>query len=276
MTSEILVLGATGTTGSRVLNGLRQHGADARGASRSAAGFARFDWNDPKTWADVLRGVTAVYLVGPVDGRDPVAPVTDFLEQAAAAGVRRTVLLSSSALAPSETGPGALPELVRHRMAEFAILRPSWFMSNTLGTTPLAAGIRAGQVLTATDHARVGFIDPADIAAVAVETLTIERSLDAELVLTGPSSHSYSELCALASEITGRAISHHSVSIEQFTAYLIDMGVPATYAPLLAALDSHIAGGSEDRVTDTVEQITGHPPRGLRDFLQAHSKQLAA
>lgn len=275
MTSEMLVLGATGTTGSRVLNGLRQHGVDARGASRSAVGFARFDWNDRKTWTNVLRGVTAVYLVGPVDGSDPVAAVTEFLEQAAAVGVRRTVLLSSSALAPAETGPGALPELVRQRMAEFAILRPSWFMSNTFGTTPLAAGIRAGQVVTATGDARVGFIDPEDIAAVAVQALTIERPLNAELVLTGPSAHSYAELCALASEMTGRTISHHSVSVEQFTAYLIDMDIPAAYAPLLAALDGQIRGGSEDRVTDTVEQIIGRPPRSLRQFLQAHRKQLA-
>lgn len=276
MTSAILVLGATGTTGSRVLNGLRQHGADARGASRSAAGFTRFDWNDSTTWDGALDGVTAVYLVGPVDGRDPVAPVADFLGQAVAAGVRRTVLLSSSALAPSETGPGALPGLVRHSMAEFTILRPSWFMTNTLGTTPLAAGIRAGRVVTATNDARVGFIDPDDIAAVAVEALTIERSLDAELVLTGPSAHSYTELCALAGEITGRAISHRSVSVEQFTAYLIDRGVPAPYAPLLASLDAHIAAGSEDRVTDTVEQISGRPPRSLRDFLHAHLSELAA
>ncbi|MGA9872131.1 MAG: hypothetical protein WBQ44_13435 [Rhodococcus sp. (in: high G+C Gram-positive bacteria)] len=43
-------------------------------------------------------------------------------------------------------------------------------------------------------------------------------------------------------------------------------GVPAEYAPILAAADSDIEAGSEDRVTDVVEHVTGRP-RSFEHFV---------
>jgi uncharacterized protein YbjT (DUF2867 family) len=54
----ILVLGATGKTGRRVVPRLRERGADVRAASRS--GETRFDWTDRSSWADAVRGAEAV------------------------------------------------------------------------------------------------------------------------------------------------------------------------------------------------------------------------
>jgi hypothetical protein len=36
---------------------------------------------------------------------------------------------------------------------------------------------------------------------------------------------------------------------------------------VLAALDDGIRGGAEDRVTGTVQQITGRSPRSFHDFV---------
>jgi hypothetical protein len=46
-------------------------------------------------------------------------------------------------------------------------------------------------------------------------------------------------------------------------------GISAAYAAVPAALDTDIAAGSEDRVTDTVERVTGRPARGFREFAEA-------
>ena len=42
------------------------------------------------------------------------------------------------------------------------------------------------------------------------------------------------------------------------------------YATTLAAMDTSIAEGSEDRVTDNVLRITGRQPSSLADFAARH------
>ena len=152
----VLVIGGTGTTGSRVT---RRLGDEARIASRSTG----FDWYDQNTYAPALDGTRAVDLIPPVRQIDPAPHVERFLEMA---GGRRVVLLSSSALPPN---PNA--ELVR-RLPEWAVLRPSWFMQNFTGNHPVAQGVAAGEIVTATGDGRVAFVDADDIAAVAVKALT--------------------------------------------------------------------------------------------------------
>jgi uncharacterized protein YbjT (DUF2867 family) len=66
MTDTVLVLGATGKTGRRLVPKLAQHGASVRAASRQPGeGRTLFDWNRPDIHKAALAGVDAVYLVPP-------------------------------------------------------------------------------------------------------------------------------------------------------------------------------------------------------------------
>ena len=56
----ILVLGATGKTGRRVVDRLTAAGVPVRAGSRTA--IPPFEWNDPTTWEAALDGVGAVYV----------------------------------------------------------------------------------------------------------------------------------------------------------------------------------------------------------------------
>jgi nucleoside-diphosphate-sugar epimerase len=60
-TPLILVLGATGKTGSRVANILTTRGLAVRTAARSGADV-RFDWDEPGTYAPALEGIAHVDL----------------------------------------------------------------------------------------------------------------------------------------------------------------------------------------------------------------------
>jgi uncharacterized protein YbjT (DUF2867 family) len=268
----VLVTGGTGTTGSRVTAFLRARGVDVRTASRHpVAGDGRhvlFDWADPGTFAAAVDGVDRVFLVAPLSDTDPALAVGGFLDAAVAAGTRRVALLSSSAVTDAPTGLGALPPLVRDRVPEVAVLRPSWFMQNFVGSHPVAAGIRdRGQITTATGSGRVAFIDPGDIAAVAGHLLLGDPIPDGELILTGPQALSYDEAAAVVSEITGTAVHHTSITVEELTAAIEASGVPHAYARVLAEMDEEIAGGSTERITTTVQDVTGRAPRSFRDFL---------
>jgi uncharacterized protein YbjT (DUF2867 family) len=271
--STTLVIGASGTTGSRVVAQLAAAGHGVKAASRRAtpvpgAAPVRFDWYDPSTHAAALDGADRVYLIPPLADSDPVAVMVPFLRRARAAGVHRAVLLSSSAI--PEGGPAvgsvhrALPDLVE----QWAVLRPSWFMQNFTGKHAHALSIRErGSILTATGSGRVGFIDAGDIAAVAFHALTDEHAPDTDLVLTGPEALSYDDVAAIMTEVTGRLVVHRSLSCEQMRNRLAAQ-IPEEFAAMLAGLDRAIAEGSEDRVTDAVQRLTGRPARTFRAFLE--------
>ncbi|WRZ35432.1 NAD(P)H-binding protein [Streptomyces phaeochromogenes] len=267
-----LVTGGTGTTGRRVAAFLRTRGVAVRTASRHPVTgddqHVIFDWADPRTFAAAVDGVDRVFLVAPLSDSDPASAVESFLDAAVAAGTRRVVLLSASAVTDAPSGLGALPPLVRARVPEVAVLRPSWFIQNFVGNHPVAVGIRErGRITTATGRGRVAFIDPDDIAAVAGQLLLGDPIPDGELILTGPQALSYDEAAAVVGEVTGTAVHHTSITVEELTAAIEASGVPHDYARVLAEMDEEIAGGSEERITTTVQDVTGRAPRSFRDFL---------
>ena len=258
---SVLVIGGTGTTGSLLAPLL----PDARIGTRKPVrdNHVRFDWDVPATYESALHGVDRVYLIPPVGVVDPAPVVESFL--AKARHVRRVVLLSSSAVPDSATGMGALPALVR-AMPEWAVLRPSWFMQNFTGDHAVAAGVRAGEIVTATGAGRVGFVDAADIAAVAARALLDPVPHNTDHLITGPEALSYADAAAIITEVTGRPVRHRPVSTEELTERLATV-LPREFAALLAGLDEDIRGGAEDRVTTTVEDVTGRPPRSFREFV---------
>uniref|UniRef100_UPI002A80EEB8 NAD(P)H-binding protein n=1 Tax=Streptomyces sp. CRN 30 TaxID=3075613 RepID=UPI002A80EEB8 len=278
-TGTTLVTGATGTTGSRVTAQLLAAGHRVRAASRRATPVPdteaiRFDWYDPATFRDALAGTDRVYLVPPVGDPAPAAVMLPFLQQARAAGVRRAVLLSSSAVPAGGPAVGAVHQALPGLFEEWAVLRPSWFMQNFTGDHAHATTLRErGTVLTATGSGRVGFVDADDIAAVAVHALTGDTAPNTDLVLTGPEALSYDDVAALYAEVTGRLATHRPLMYEEMCDHLTRIaGVPPEFAALLAALDRAIADGSEDRVTDTVQRLTGRPPHDLRTVLRRESR----
>lgn len=273
-----LVIGATGTTGSRSAAQLTAAGHRVRAASRRAVPVAgaepvRFDWYDPATHAAALDGVDRVYLVPPVGDSDPAATMLPFLRRARTAGVRRAVLLSSSAIPEGGPAVGTVHRALPGLFGQWAVLRPSWFMQNFTGTHAHARGIRDdGVIRTATASGRVGFVDAEDIAAVAVRALTDERAPNTDLVLTGPEALSHDDIAAVVTEVTGRSVTHCRLSYEQMRDRLA-AEVPREFAAMLAGLDRAIADGAEDRVTDTVQRVTGRPPGTFRALLEREARK---
>ncbi|WP_051774786.1 NmrA family NAD(P)-binding protein [Streptomyces sp. NRRL S-237] len=277
-TPATLVIGATGTTGSRTTAHLVAAGWRVKAGSRRAvpvpgAEPVRFDWYDPTCFGDAVAGVDSVYLVPPVGDPDPAAVMLPFLDRARAAGVRRAVLLSSSAIPEGGPAVGQVHRALPGLFDEWAVLRPSWFMQNFTGAHAHADSIRAdGVILTAAGTGRVGFVDADDIAAVAARALTDDRAPDTDLVLTGPEALSHDDIAALLTEVTGRQVVHHHLTYEAMRDRLA-AAVPPAFAAMLAAMDRSIAEGSEDRTTDTVHRLTGRPPH---DFRAVAARELAA
>lgn len=269
---KILVLGATGNTGSALVQLLKASGRPVRTASRGelagSPDHVRFVWDDSSTYGPAVAGVERLYLVAPVGAADPLPLVKPFLAQAFATGLQRVVLLSSSAVNLGDPGLGQIDALVRATVPQWATLRPSWFMQNFVGDHPLAEGIRSrGEIVTATGDGRLSFVDARDIAATAAALLQADSIVSSEHLVTGPEALTYTEAAALISEVTGRPVRHVAVTAEVLTQRLIAAGYEAAFASALAGLDEEIRAGRQAQIADTVHRLTGRPPRSLHDFI---------
>ncbi|ROO51920.1 uncharacterized protein YbjT (DUF2867 family) [Micromonospora sp. Llam0] len=290
----VLVLGATGKTGRRIVDGLVARHHPVRAASRqqptddrltddrsadhrptnpdAVARHVTSDWADPVSHRAAVTGVHATYLIPPPGTTDPAAQLDPFLDLARDAGVQRIVLLSSSAFQAGDPGFGQVHTTIAKQFPQWAVLRPSWFMQNFVGEHPHAHSIlRDGEIVTATGAGRVAFIDVADIAAVAVRVLTDSTPHNTEHLLTGPQAHSYADVAAMISEVSGRPVRHTAIGVDTMHRRLASFGIPDAFAAILAGMDGDIAAGSEDRTTSTVSDVTGRAPTSLRDFCTAHA-----
>lgn len=263
----VLVVGATGTVGTLVAERLADAGVAVTAAARGGA--VRFDWHDPDTWDAALTGVDAMYLIAPGGDADPVLAMKPFLDLALAAGVKRAVLQSASSVRVGDPGLGRVHEAVASTFPQWAVLRPCWFMQNFTGGHVQAAAIRTrGEIVSATGTGAVGFVDARDIARVAAAVLTADDAPNRDAVLTGPQALTYDEVAEVISDASGRLVEHVGVSEGRLAEIFEEDGVPAEYARTLAAMDTAIAGGAEDRVTDEVPWLTGTAPRPFNEFVQ--------
>ncbi|WP_430782430.1 ergot alkaloid biosynthesis protein [Actinoplanes sp. G11-F43] len=272
--APVLITGASGTTGSRLARLLTESGVPIRRAGRTG-GDVRFDWNDPATFAGAVRDIRSVYLIAPLGVADPAPIVTPFLAAARDAGVTRIALLGSSAIPVGTPGLGTLGPLAGEYIPEWTVLRPSWFATNfTGGHLHARTARRDGELVSATGDGRIPFIDPADIAAVAGHVLTTPETPPHDLVLTGPEALRFDDVAAALTTVTGRRVSHRRVTETELAAHLRRHGTPPEFAGLLAALDTAIAAGAENRTTTTVRDLTGTAPRPLLHVLRSEQGSL--
>ncbi|MGC5628097.1 NAD(P)H-binding protein [Georgenia sp. Z1344] len=261
----ILVLGGTGTVGSRVVQQLRAAGVASRPAARGTE--PPFDWGEPGTWDAALDGVHRLYLLLPDDGELPDA----FLEQAASAGVRRVVLHSDRGIDVMSVERLQRAEAaVRGSGLEWAILRPDWFDQNF--ETFLRDDVRAGRVALPVGDGRQGFVDAEDIAAVAVRALTTDDHIGEVLELTGPEAISFGEAAAAIGRATGRTVTYvgepgayrEAMAGAGLPEPVVD-GIVAQFAPLRAAGDTTPTG--------TVERVLGRPARPFEVYAEEAARR---
>ncbi|WP_199431453.1 NAD-dependent epimerase/dehydratase family protein [Qaidamihabitans albus] len=274
----VLVTGGTGQTGRVVTDLLHRRGVYVIVASRNhprepltpGVRHLRFDWADPATHDDALREVDSIYLLPPPLDADPVNVVDGFLRRARDAGVRRTVLLNSSAFPLRARGLHAV-RLTVQQLPEWSVLLASGFMQNFVGTHPTAVAVRERhEIVAAAGDGRTGWIDAADVAAVAAELLTRADHDNREHVLTGPEALAYDDMAATIAAEWGLPVRYRPVTAAERTVQLTEAGLPRPFVDALVGADVLTASGAEDRVTTEVAQIAGRAATSFAEFVRRH------
>lgn len=267
----ILVTGATGKSGRRVVSRLRAKGLPVRAAARN--GEHVFDWTDRGTWDAALKGVRSVYIVQ-LDGTQLVRP---FIERAVRHGVERIVLASGRGIDDPDyvkDSSGVLDGIldseaaVRESGLEWTISRPGWFAQN-FSEGFFADAIRTGELRLPAGDGAAGFVDAEDIAAVVVAALTEDRHVGEIYELSGPRAVTLAEAVATISEATGREIRYVPLSVEDYVAELVRQGMPPADAAAFADVIEPLREGKDEHVSDGVQRALGCPPRTFAEFAQS-------
>lgn len=263
MTNQpILVVGATGKTGSRVASKLEAKGLNVRRGSRGSD--TPFDWEDRSTWASVLTGVSKAYVTYFPDLAFPgaIEKLEAFAKVALDTGLQHVVLLSGR----GEHFAGMGEEVIRNSGLGFTIVRSAWFAQN-FSEGYLCDPILGGVLPMPGGDIAEPIIDIDDIADVVVAALTEDGHLGERYEVTGPRLMTFAEMAAVLTRTLGRPIRHVPITFEDFHA-----NVAASGGEFVAEVFTKIAretlDGRNAFVTDGVERALGRKPRDFADFAE--------
>ncbi len=269
----ILVTGARGNIGSRVLHTLADAGRAVRGSGRNISGLAlpegaeavALDLTDPSGAAAALDGVRTVFLY-PTRG-----DISGFLDAAVKAGAEHAVLLSSpgSYDAVEHAGPigvhhQAIEAAVRESGLPHTVLYPSWLGSNVF--RDWAEQISAGKVSLAYPEWQINPIHLGDVAEVAADLLVREQFRGRSLVVTGPESLTQREAVGQVSEALGRPIELEELTREQALAARPEWFPEAVLDSLLSVAET--LGNTPATVNNNIERVLGRPARTFAEWLR--------
>ncbi|KIF58502.1 NmrA family transcriptional regulator [Pseudomonas fluorescens] len=282
---SILVIGATGTIGSLVTQGLAEAGAEVKALVRQTgkrdfpAGVSEVvgDLTDVASMRQALASVRTLFLLNAVTP-DEVTQALITLNLAQEAGIERIVYLSvihadTFTNVPHFTGKYTVERMLESLDLPVTILRPAYFMQNELmvrqtiqdyGVYPMPIGSQG-----------VAMIDARDIADVAVaELLRRDRADSAQervtLELVGPQVLTGESVAKIWSTTLGRDVAYGGDDVAAFEAQL------ATYGPGWLAYDMRLMMAGIQRfgmqagaaAVERIEGLIGHPLRRYEDFVR--------
>lgn len=275
------VLGGTGVTGGQVVAALKKKGAEftcivrdpdaAKAKLGGDVNVVQGDLSDPASLDKALEGIDTLYLLC---GHSPKLGELERngLEAAKRAGVSYIVESSGSEKGIAADSPSDIMKMhyhveneVRASGIEWAISRPNFFMSNLMGMAEPVA--KMGKLVTTLPpETAISMIHPADIGESVAELLTNRDRAGQEYFLTGPVV-TMGDVAKAISKAVGKEVEYLQVPPEAAKKAMEEKGMPDWLMAHMGAMMGFAARGEMAGESDWVQQLTGHAPRTLDDWL---------
>jgi len=140
-----------------------------------------------------------------------------------------------------------------------------------------------GKIFTACQDGEMPFVSADDIAEVAFRALTNEKSFDRDLRVLGRELLTYDDVSAqihagehaltskVAAKLTaalGRPVEHVKLDKQGRYQNLVQAGLSEYFAQFFTNVEIKASEGLETASNSVVEDVTGHPPKSLHDFIR--------
>jgi NAD(P)H dehydrogenase (quinone) len=288
--NPVLVTGASGQLGSRVVQLLVDDGVPVIAATRNPAKIAEFgvevrtaDFDQtPEELAKAFAGARRMLLIS-TNAIDRPGHRYEQHQRAIDAAKRAGVthIVYTSMTHPVKDSP-VLIALDHLRTEEalaasglgYTALRNNLYTDLLLMSLP--AAIASGQLFAAAGDGGAAYVTREDCARAAAAALRADFDGKRQLEITGPAVVTYGELASLASELSGKEVAYVPVDEEALVAGMVERGLPEPVARLMASFDTGMKQGLFGPATGAVEELTGHKPTSVRAFLKANKGALTA
>ncbi|MGL6260326.1 SDR family oxidoreductase [Vibrio sp. WXL210] len=274
----ILVLGATGNTGSEVVKQLgalgadfkvmirNQAGAKALGLSQQQVRFGNYD--DVNSLIAAMEGVESIYLSMAIH-QDNALWVENVLSAMKASGAQHLVKLSGMG-ATTDAGSHIIrthaltDEMVKASGVDYTLVQPNSFYQNLFGS--LESIKATGQFYLPMGNAKQSVVDIRDVAGVVVASLTQPQHRNKTYQLSGPEPLTFAEQANILSLAAGKPIEYIAVSRQAAIDGMKAAGLNDWLAEQLGEILDWFAQGHYAYVTNDVEVVLGRPARRFEAF----------
>ena len=291
MTETILVTGASGQLGGRVIHHLldtqtvdparliavtrdpaRLAGLAAKGVTVRTGDFA-----DAASLAAAFVGADKALIISTQEIGQRLPQHKAAIEAAVKAGVKRLAYTSmpnpepgnSVIFAPEHYGT---EQAIKQTGLPYTIFRNGWYQENLLMSLPQA--LASGQWYTSAGQGRVAHAARDDIAAAIAAALASHEVESRTYTLTGSEALTTDEIAARASKVLGKPLQVVHLTDEQLAEGMRAAGVPEAYVPMLVSFDTNTREGGIDVVTDDVKKLSGRAPAPIEAFFAANRAAL--
>jgi NAD(P)H dehydrogenase (quinone) len=293
MSGSILVTGAAGTLGKRVLERLlaRKGGDHIVATTRKPEALAAFaaqgvevrraDFDDEAGLAAAFAGVERALLISTDSLDKPGHRV-----QQHAAAIRALEAVGAKHVAyTSMPNPNKSRILIAKDHAEteallaksslgYTVLRDNIYSEMLLQS--LQSAVASGKLIDAREKGKVAYVTRDDCAAIAAAVLVEPPPGNQFLDVTGPEALGSAQIAELVSQLSGRKIEHVSIPLSALIDGMAEHGLPRPIAEIYASFDAGIAANELDLVSNHVERFSGQKPQSFADFLRANKSAWAA
>ena len=249
------------------LSDLAERGASVRPA----------DFDQPETLVEAFAGGERLLLISTDDLGRRTAQHRATIEAAREAGVRHVTY--TSYLNPVEENPAvitpshqATEQALRESGLAWTMLRNAFYAEYQVPAG--AQAIASGRLVHNSGDGRIAYVSREDCAAAAAAVLTTDGHENKAYDITGPEALSQDDVAALLSEVSSRPVEAVALDDEAFIQGLTAAGVPEPAALEFASYGRAIREGYLGEASGAVENLTGRPPRSLREVFEAHRDDL--
>ena len=266
----ILVVGASGTVGTELINQLKQQGHQTRATTsqkvQNSQELMHINLATGEGIKDAFEGVDKAFFLSPPGYADQYALLSPLIKEAKRRGLKKVVLMTAMGANANDSTPFRRAEIELEKSGlNFNIIRPNWFFQNF--SSFWIQGINEqNKILLPAGKAKVSFIDARDISAVAAKLLTSDAFDRKDFDLTGPEAVDHNQVAEAISKVSDRKVEYQEIKPEELKQGLLKAGAPEDYANFLVMIFGFLREGYSERLTSSVKDITGLEPRALSKY----------
>jgi NAD(P)H dehydrogenase (quinone) len=278
---KILVTGATGKLGSKVVDSLlksipaselavsvrdpeKAEGLRARGVEVRQGDFDR-----PETLDNAFKDIDRLLIISADgDNETRIRQHTDAVQAAVRAGVKfiaytslANAIESKNLMAPPHVATEAA---IIKTGIPYSFLRNNWYLENEIGS--IQGALAGAPWITSAGEGKVGWALQQDYADAAAAVLVGNDHENTVYELSGPLL-TQDELASALGNVLGEKIAVQQVSDEKYAEIMKGLGLPDFVIPIVVGIQESIRNGSLEVESNDFEKVLGRPVTPVNEAL---------